>query len=313
MNRQIIFCLVFLPVAGVPVCHAETTLSCTPAQAEIKGPVFTGQVASMLKIGPYENTLTYTASGLPGTADLTALKNAVAKAFTSDNWVDFNNGVSFTTINYVPSGYTFNTGTPATGYTLTQANNQANIRLPSGWLTASSWVTMKPQPFRVTLPTLLNGNFTVTATGLLGYFWVYGGTIEKRHDATVQFNCTATSQATLTVSPADIDFGIISLSAVPPTVDRTLTVTVLQAGVSGQVGTEFISSVVTEGTRIPLGGSYVEILNPVNGRAVPVSTASGQNGVLLTQDVTNFTVRLHPVAGSSGAAESVLTLSIVWL
>ncbi|POT58550.1 hypothetical protein C3432_11755 [Citrobacter amalonaticus] len=295
-------------------CHAETEMTCTPAQSEVKGTESAWSVYNGIIIGPWENSLAYTSSTIPGTADLTALKNAITQAFTSDACVNFGNGVTFTTINYVPSGYTFNVGTHATGYTLRQANNQANITMPAGWLNVSTWVTMKPKPFQVKLPTLLNGNFTVTATGLLGYFWVSGSAATgKRYDAAITFNCTASSQPELRVSPVEIDFGTVSATAVAPVVDRALTVTVPQAGVSGQVGIEFISSTVTEGTRVSLGHSWVEILNPVNGSAVPVSTVPGQNGVLLTQDVTNFTVRLHPIAGSNGAAESTLILNVVWL
>lgn len=313
MSRYVILLFLWCLASVSSITRADTVLNCTPAQSEVKGPVSTWRVSTWFNVGPYTNELNFVSSNLPGSVDITPLKNALSNAFTSSAWVDLNNGVSFSTIDYVPGGYTFYVGTPAPGYSVATGSNQSAVRLPSGNFTADFWVTMKVKPVQVTLPTLWSGSFTVQATGLLGYFYVYGTAVERRYDAPVTYNCTATPQPTLTVSPVEIDFGTVVSSPYAPTTDRTLSVTVPQAGVSGQVGIEFISTGVTEGTRIPLGHSWVEIIDPANGKPVQVSTAQGQNGLLLKQDTTRFTLRLHPDAGDAGQRENIITLDVIWI
>lgn len=295
--------------------YADTDFNCTPVLAEIKGSVYEANVYRQVNIGPYTNELTFVSSTIPGSADLTALKEAIKLAFTSSNWVKFNDNVTFSAINYVPGTYTFNVGSHS-NFNLFVANNQANIALPgSGSYVMHSWTTMNLNPVRVALPTLLNGQFTVQANGLLGYFFVYQGlATERRFDIPVAYNCTATSSPSLVINPTEIDFGTVNASSdTAATVERTLTVTVAQAGVSGQVGIEFINPDVIDSTKIPMGSSYIEILNPTNSVAVRVSTVSGQNGLLLTRDKTDFIIRLHPKIGSYGLKETTLTINVVWI
>lgn len=298
----------------IPTVCADTDFNCTPVSAEISSSVHSRSVYNSVNIGPYTNELSFISSTIPRSADLTILKEAIKHAFTSNARVRFDGNIIFDAINYVPGSYTFNIGTHS-GFNLSVSYNQANIKFPSsGYYTMDSWSTMKPEPVKVTLPTLLNGQFTVQATGLLGYFFVYeGNVIEKRVDLPVIYNCIATSQPSLVVHPMEIDFGNVTLFPGALALDRKLTVSVAQAGVSGQVGIEFINPNVTEGTKIPMGFSWFEILNPADGVAIPVSTNPGGTGLLLTEDSTNFTIRLHPVVGSNGLSQAALIINVVWI
>ncbi|EGB2808531.1 hypothetical protein H7D82_000778 [Salmonella enterica] len=314
-NKHYYFIAVFISVLWLQMSWADTDFSCVPEKPEIKGPVSTNVVTRRLNIGPYTNELNFESSTIPGGVDLSILKGAIQRAFTSGAWVDFKNGVSFSAIDYTPFNYIFKTGTYGTGYVLSVSNNQAQIVFPAGTgsLSVDTWVTMQPQPFRVTLPAVLNGPFTVRATGLLGYFFVYGSTVDKRHDAAVLYNCTAISQPTLSVSPTVIDFGTMTVLSGTPAVERMLTVTVPQAGVSGQVGIELISPAIIDRTKVSLGLSWFEVINPSDGTPVPVSATEGQGGVLLTKDETNLIVRLHPVVGSHGNASVSLIVNVIWM